>query len=37
MFWFLLRDQGPTDYWRSGLVDTAWARKPAFAVFHSLR
>jgi hypothetical protein len=37
LVWFLLRDQGPTDYWRSGLVDTAWHRKPAFAVFHSLR
>ena len=37
LVWFLLRDQGPHDYWRSGLVDTAWHRKPAFAVFHSLR
>jgi Cellulase (glycosyl hydrolase family 5) len=36
LVWFLLRDQGPTDYWRSGLVNTAWARKPAFAVFRSL-
>jgi Cellulase (glycosyl hydrolase family 5) len=37
LVWFLLRDQGPHDYWRSGLVDTPWHRKPAFAVFHSLR
>jgi hypothetical protein len=37
LVWFLLRDQGPHDYWRSGLVDTAWDRKPAFDVFHSLR
>ena len=36
LVWFLLRDQGPHDYWRSGLVDTAWHRKPAFAVFRSL-
>jgi cellulase (glycosyl hydrolase family 5) len=33
LIWFLLRDQGPHDYWRSGLVDTPWHRKPAFAVF----
>ena len=37
LVWFLLRDQGPHDYWRSGLVDTAWHRKPAFSVFRSLR
>jgi hypothetical protein len=36
LIWFLLRDQGPRDYWRSGLVDTAWHKKPAFAVFKSL-
>ena len=36
LVWFLLRDQGPHDYWRSGLVDTAWHRKPAFDVFRSL-
>ena len=36
LIWFLLRDQGPHDYWRSGLVDTAWQKKPAFAVFKSL-
>jgi hypothetical protein len=36
LVWFLLRDQGPTDYWRSGLVDTQWHRKPAFSVFTSL-
>jgi Cellulase (glycosyl hydrolase family 5) len=37
LVWFLLRDQSPTDYWRSGLVDTAWHRKPSFAVFRALR
>jgi hypothetical protein len=37
LIWFLLRDQGPHDYWRSGLVDTAWYHKPAFAVFQSLQ
>ena len=37
LVWFLLRDQGPHDYWRSGLVDTAWHRKPAFAVFKDLQ
>jgi hypothetical protein len=36
LIWFLLRDQGPHDYWRSGLVDTAWHKKPAFSVFRSL-
>ena len=36
LVWFLLRDQGPTDYWRSGLVNFAWRKKPAFAVFRSL-
>lgn len=36
LIWFLLRDQGPHDYWRSGLVDTPWHRKPAFAVFKAL-
>jgi hypothetical protein len=36
LIWFLLRDQGPHDYWRSGLVDTPWHQKPAFAVFRSL-
>jgi hypothetical protein len=37
LVWFLLRDQSPTDYWRSGLVNTAWQHKPAFAVFRTLR
>jgi hypothetical protein len=37
LVWFLLRDQGPHEYWRSGLVDTAWHRKPAFAVFKALQ
>jgi hypothetical protein len=37
LVWFLLRDQSPTDYWRSGLVDTAWHHKPSFAVFRALR
>jgi hypothetical protein len=36
LVWFLLRDQGPHDYWRSGLVDTPWHKKPAFAVFKAL-
>jgi hypothetical protein len=36
LVWFLLRDQGPQDYWRSGLVDFGWHRKPAFATFKSL-
>jgi hypothetical protein len=36
LIWFLLRDQGPHDYWRSGLVDTAWQRKASFSVFRSL-
>jgi hypothetical protein len=36
LIWFLLRDQGPHDYWRSGLVDTPWHKKPAFATFKAL-
>jgi hypothetical protein len=36
LVWFLLRDQGPHDYWRSGLVDFGWHHKPSFATFRSL-
>ena len=33
MVWFLLRDQGPTAYWRSGLVTFDWQQKPAFELW----
>lgn len=32
--WFLLRDEGPASYWRSGVVTFGWARKPLFSVLH---
>jgi hypothetical protein len=31
--WFLLRDQSPGSYWRSGLVLYDWTRKPAYRVW----
>jgi hypothetical protein len=36
LVWFLIRDESPTSYWRSGLVDFAWKPKPAYAVFARL-
>jgi hypothetical protein len=33
--WFLLRDEGPTSYWRTGVVTFGWARKPLFSVLRS--
>jgi LemA protein len=36
LVWFLIRDVSPTSYWRSGLVDSANHRKPAFAVWAQL-
>jgi hypothetical protein len=31
--WFLLRDESPTGYWRSGLVDFAWNQRPVWRVW----
>ena len=36
MVWFLLRDQGPEAYWRSGLVRFDWQRKPVYDVWAQL-
>jgi LemA protein len=36
LVWFLLRDVSPTSYWRSGLVNSANEKKPAFAVWARL-
>jgi phosphohistidine phosphatase SixA len=30
LVWFLVRDESPTSYWRSGLVTFDWERKKAF-------
>jgi hypothetical protein len=36
LVWFLVRDETPTSYWRSGLVLFNWRHKPAFAVYRQL-
>jgi hypothetical protein len=36
LIWFLLRDVSPTSYWRSGLVNSANQKKPAFYVWARL-
>ena len=36
LVWFLLRDESPTSYWRSGLVTYHNQKKPAFAVWGRL-
>jgi hypothetical protein len=36
LVWFLVRDESPTSYWQSGLVNTAWQRKPIFDTFRQL-
>ena len=36
LVWFLIRDESPTSYWRSGLVFFDWRRKPAFESFTRL-
>jgi LemA protein len=36
LVWFLLRDESPTSYWRSGLVDSQNDKKPVFAVWARL-
>jgi hypothetical protein len=36
LVWFLVRDESPTSYWQSGLVDTAWRHKPIYDTFRSL-
>ena len=36
LVWFLVRDESPTSYWRSGLVTYGNEKKPAFAVWQRL-
>jgi hypothetical protein len=36
LVWFLVRDESPTSYWRSGLVTFDWQRKPAYTTFAQL-
>ena len=36
LVWFLVRDETPESYWRSGLVTFGWHHKPAFAVYKRL-
>jgi hypothetical protein len=35
--WFLLRDQSPTHYWRTGLVQFDWRMKPVYGVWRQAR
>ena len=36
LVWFLVRDQSPDSYWRSGLVAFNWQEKPAYAIYKAL-
>ncbi len=36
LIWFLVRDETPTSYWRSGLVTFGWHHKPAFDAYRTL-
>ena len=36
LIWFLVRDETPTSYWRSGLVTFGWHKKPAFNAYRRL-
>ena len=36
LVWFLVRDQSPDGYWRSGLATFDWKQKPAYAVYAAL-
>lgn len=36
LVWFLVRDESPTSYWRSGLATFDWQQKPAFGLYKSL-
>jgi hypothetical protein len=36
LVWFLVRDQSPDSYWRSGLATFDWKQKPAYAIYRAL-
>ena len=36
LVWFLVRDESPTGYWRSGLATFDWQQKPAYGLYQSL-
>jgi hypothetical protein len=36
LVWFLVRDESPTGYWRSGLATFDWQQKPAYGLYKSL-
>ena len=33
LVWFLVRDESPTSYWRSGLATFDWQHKPAYGMY----
>jgi hypothetical protein len=36
LVWFLVRDESPGGYWRSGLATFDWQQKPAYGLYRSL-
>jgi hypothetical protein len=36
LVWFLVRDQSPDSYWRSGLATFDWKQKPAYSIYKAL-
>ena len=36
LVWFLVRDQSPDGYWRSGLATYDWRQKPAYGLYAAL-
>ena len=36
LVWYLVRDESPTSYWRSGLATFDWQQKPAYGLYKVL-
>jgi hypothetical protein len=36
LVWYLVRDESPDGYWRSGLATFGWQEKPAYAIYRAL-
>ena len=36
LVWYLVRDESPTSYWRSGLATYDWQQKPAYGLYATL-
>jgi hypothetical protein len=36
LVWYLVRDESPTSYWRSGLATFDWQEKPAYGLYKVL-